>query len=29
MAKLKELVRDVPTVGKVILPARVGFEEKE
>lgn len=28
MAKLKELVRDVPTVGKVILPARVGFEEK-
>ena len=28
LAKLKELVRDVPTVGKVILPGRVGFEEK-
>ena len=28
LAKLKELVRDVPTVGKIILPGRVGFEEK-
>ncbi len=28
LAKLKELVRDVPTVGKVLLPGRVGFEEK-
>lgn len=28
LAKLKELVRDIPNVGKVILPGRVGFEEK-
>ncbi len=28
LAKLKELVRDVPTIGKVLLPGRVGFEEK-
>lgn len=28
MAKLKELVRDIPNVGKVLLPGRVGFEEK-
>ncbi len=28
LAKLKELVRDIPNVGKVILPGRVGFEDK-
>ncbi len=28
LAKLKELVRDIPNVGKVLLPGRVGFEEK-
>lgn len=28
LAKLKEMVRDIPTIGKVILPGRVGFEDK-
>ncbi|MCD8338979.1 MAG: cellulase [Burkholderiales bacterium] len=28
IAKLKELVREIPTIGKVLLPGRVGFEEK-
>lgn len=28
LAKLKELVRDIPNIGKVLLPGRVGFEEK-